>query len=98
MARFGGKRSLLDCRAAELVMRYAGSRPLWSSRTYSLTASLVGCKASKASGPVVFAHIVTEIFSFRGLRSAVPTDTGTCTHDIPEHFCLILEQVVLVPE
>ena len=26
----------------------------------------------------------------------VPTDTGT--YDIPEHFCLILERVVLVPE
>ena len=26
----------------------------------------------------------------------VPTDTAT--HDIPEHFCLILERVVLVPE
>ena len=26
----------------------------------------------------------------------VPTNTGT--YDVPEHFCLILERVVLVPE
>ena len=96
MARFGGMRSLLDYRAAELVMRYAVPRPLLSSGAYSLTASLVGWKASKVSGPVVFAHISTKIFSFRGLGSVVPIDTST--YDIPEHFCLILKRVVLVPE
>ena len=30
------------------------------------------------------------------LGAGVPTDTGT--YDIPEHFCLILERVVLVLE
>jgi len=43
--------------------------------------------------PIVRAYVSRLAYCGGG---AVPTDTGT--HDIPEHFCLIPERVILVLE
>ena len=63
---------------------------------------MVGSKLTLLSGAIEIPE-ADVLYRFLGVsivpalaKRTIPTDTGT--HDIPEHFCIIPERVVLVPE